>query len=188
MIVDFRKQKNQNVKHPIVIEAKDVELVDSYKYLGCTLQRDLKCDIHVTKQVKKANKKMYHIRLMSNLRVDKKIICMFYNTVIFPTLIYALCCCYKSMTENEKKSMEKLRKKVCRIVGPGFKDMILCVENIYKKQCVRRVKKIMADEFHPLNYLFYFLPNSNKLNVHHCYTNRTKHTFVYSAIALINEM
>ena len=46
-----------NVEHPIVIGNKDVEFVSPYKYLGCNIQDELKWNVHVATQTKKAEKK-----------------------------------------------------------------------------------------------------------------------------------
>ena len=78
MVFDFRKRKNplQTVK----IGNDDVEIVESYKYLGVTLQNDLKWNSHISSQIKKANKRMFFVRCLRNIKVDNIIICMFYNT------------------------------------------------------------------------------------------------------------
>ena len=56
MIFDFRKKPNN--KQPIILSGSNVNLVESYKYLGVTIQNNLKWNIHVGNQVKKANRRM----------------------------------------------------------------------------------------------------------------------------------
>ena len=45
MIFDFRKS-NLNVKEPVIIHDSAVTLTDQYKYLGVTIQSDLKWNTH----------------------------------------------------------------------------------------------------------------------------------------------
>ena len=60
MIIDFRVKQNvkqpveQNVKHPVVIDNSNVEIVNNYKYLGCTIQDNLKWNEHVDNQINKS--------------------------------------------------------------------------------------------------------------------------------------
>ena len=55
MIHDFRKKTN--VKNPVNINNLDISFAESYNYLGVTVQNDLKRDVHIEKQIKKAKKK-----------------------------------------------------------------------------------------------------------------------------------
>ena len=49
-------QKNKNSKEPVIINNTSVALVQSYKYLGVTIQENLKWNEHVEVQENKANK------------------------------------------------------------------------------------------------------------------------------------
>ncbi len=60
LIIDFRKKKS--IIEPIVIDNEAVEIVDSYKYLGCVIDKDLNGTIHVSKIAKRANQRMYFVR------------------------------------------------------------------------------------------------------------------------------
>ena len=57
MIFDFRRI--QNVNAPIGINYTAIDLAMPYKYLGCTIQDNLKWEIHVEQQQKKVPKRMY---------------------------------------------------------------------------------------------------------------------------------
>ena len=50
----FENRKKQNHKEPILINNIPVNLVPSYKYLGVTIQNNLKWDEHISAQVKKS--------------------------------------------------------------------------------------------------------------------------------------
>ena len=58
IIHDFRHTPPS--KQPITIDDKAVEKVKTYKYLGCIIQEDLKWDNHITSQMKKCNKRLFH--------------------------------------------------------------------------------------------------------------------------------
>ena len=52
----FDMRQNKNSKEPVIINNTSVALVQSYKYLGVTIQENLKWNEHVEVQEKKANK------------------------------------------------------------------------------------------------------------------------------------
>jgi hypothetical protein len=70
MIVDFRKQRTHE---STIINNEVVERVDTYKYLGVSIQQDLKWSVHVNKQTKKATQRLYHLRKLREFRVDGRI-------------------------------------------------------------------------------------------------------------------
>lgn len=185
MIIDFRR-KSTNVISPVQIDNKDVEIVSSYKYLGCTLQNNLRWSEHICHQVKKANKRMYHVRCLAKLRVDNNLICMFYNSIVSSVLSYAIICWFNSLTGKEQKSVEKLKRKVCKLIKKECHHLIFDMEQVYKKQCMSSLTRILDDCTHPLNAMFNFLPSGERLNVSYYNTNRAKNTFVPSAIKLFN--
>ena len=187
MIIDFRSKKNMNVKKPIVTDNENFEIISSYPYIGCALQDNLKFDIHVNNQTKKANKRMYHVRCLSKLRVDNKIIAMFYNAVVSSVLTYAISCWFTSCTVKEKKRVDKFRKKTCKLVTADYRDSIYNISNIHSKQCLSLLARILKDPSHPLHTFFRFLPSGERLNVIPLKTDRARNTFVPVAIKLYNQ-
>ena len=186
MIIDFRTKKNVNDMIPTTINNQKVEVVKSYKYLGFDVEDDLKVGKHVTKQIKKANKRMYHVRCLSKLRIDSKIISMFYNSVLSSVLTYAISCWFTRCTTKEKKSLDKFRKKVCKLVNKAHHNSIFNVYDVHVKQCLALLDRILKDQSHPLHSHFKFLPSGERLNVTALKSNRAKNTFVPTAIKLFN--
>ena len=99
----FDMRKNKNSKEPVIINNTSVALVQSYKYLGVTIQENLKWNEHVEVQEKKANKRMYHVRILKKQRIDSKMICLFYNSVVSSVLVYGLSGWFEACTEQPKK-------------------------------------------------------------------------------------
>jgi hypothetical protein len=184
MVFDFRK--NLNTKTPVNLDGSDVELVKSYKYLGVTIQDDLKWDSHIETQIKKANKRMYHVRCLRNLHVDNKIICMFYNSVISSVLVYAISCWFSGCSDKLKKDVSKFRKKICKMVSVEYHDAVDVPSIIYEKKCTSLAVKILKDSSHPLHDYFNLLPHGERLNMLYCRTSRFHDTFVPSAIKVFN--
>lgn len=186
MVLDFRRNKNN--KEHIAINGSDVEFVPSYKYLGCTLQEDLSWDTHINNQVKKANKRLYHVRCLRKVNVCGKLISMFYNSVVSSVLMYAVACWYNSSTEKNKNDIKRFHKKVCRMLPGKFHSLVESADDVHAKQCINLAKRIMSDPTHPLYSFFRLLPSGRRLNVIPSCTNRSHNTFVITAIKLYNSM
>lgn len=184
MIFDYRKK--QNVKEPINIKGSDVDLCDSYKYLGVTLQNDLKWDKHISGQVKKANKRMYFVRSLKSVHIDSTIICMFYNSVVSSVLSYAITSWFKGCTDKQIKDVNKFKKRVVKMTSPESHHLIEDIHTRFENQCLSLLEKILSNTSHPLNMYYRSLPRCNKLSMVYCRTNRSQDTFVPSSIKLYN--
>ena len=60
LVVDFRRKRQ--IQHPISIIGSAVEKVDSIKFLGVHITRDLTWEEHTNQEVKKAQRHLFHLR------------------------------------------------------------------------------------------------------------------------------
>ncbi len=67
LIVDFRKRQQQPYT-PLMISGTPVERVSSFKYLGANISEDLSWTTHIQTQVKKARKRLYHLRTAEEIQ------------------------------------------------------------------------------------------------------------------------
>ena len=145
------------MKKPIPINNANVEIVSSYKYLGVVIQNNLKWDLHVSTQLKKANKRMYHVRCLRKMYVDNKIICLFYNSVVSSVLTYAISSWFCSCSEKLKKDINKYRKN--KIVNNNCHQLIETPNTVFKNKCMSLISKIVNDSSHPLNTYLNVMPH-----------------------------
>ena len=82
---------------------------------GVTMQEDLKWNLHVETQTKKANKRMYSVRRLYNkLQIDNKILSLFYNSIVSSVLTYAITSWFDACDKNllKKQSANSMAKCV----------------------------------------------------------------------------
>ena len=187
MVFDFRKS-NMNNKSPVIIHDSHVTTADEYKYLGVTVQSDLKWNMHVKNQVKKANKRMYHVNCLHRIHVDPTLICMFFNSIVMSVLSYAMSSWYNSSCDYLKKDLNRFAKRMYRIIPAEHHHMIVPLSDLFEKKCKYMCDKIMSDSTHSLHHYFNVLCHSQKLRVIYCRTNRFKYSFVPSSISVYNHM
>jgi hypothetical protein len=185
MIFDFRKNKS-NIDS-VTINSQDIEIAKKYKYLGVYIQDNLKWDIHVNEQIKKANKRLYHVRCLSKLKVDNTLISLFYNSVISSVLTYAISSWWNSCTQLLKDNIHNVRNKVRKIIKTQTNNAIEDPHEVYISKCTKLGNKIIADDSHPLHEHFKTLPRGKRLASLKCRTSRYLNTFVPSCVRLLNE-
>ena len=174
MILGMRKK--QNSKTPVTISNFSVAVVSSYKYLGVIIQDNLKWKEHVEAQTKKANKRMYNV----------KILCLFYNSVISSVLVHAIPCWYEACDKKKLKgSVAKFCDKVCKITDVSVHESIEQPSNVYITKCKSLITKIVNDHDHSMHKYITVLPHGN-LRVVKGTTERLRTTFLPVAIKLYN--
>ena len=183
MIIDMRRKTN--VKEPINISNSPVDIVSSYKYLGVTIQDDLKWNKHVNIQTKKANKRMYYVRRLYKLKIDSKIICLFYNSVVSSVLTYAISSWYNACDKNLKNSICKFYEKMCKMTNTSVHKSIEDPSDVYKNKCKSLIAKMVEDQDNVMNRYISVLPHGNLRSIL-CDTERFSRTFLPATIRLHN--
>ena len=68
MIIDFKK--NKHVFSPVVVDEKELDVVNSVKILSITLSTDLKWNVYINETIKEANKRLYILVLLKRAGVS----------------------------------------------------------------------------------------------------------------------
>ena len=171
---------------PITIDDCPVSIVSEYKYLGCVISDDLTWNAHISTQVKKANKRFYHVRCLRKLHVNPRIISLFFNSVVSSVLLYSVACWFNSLTEKNKKEVSKLSRKVKKMISPEFHHLVDNPATVHLNQCLSLANRIISDSSHPLHQFFNVLPSGQRLNMIYTKTDRSHNAFVATAIRLYN--
>ena len=129
---------------------------------------------------------MFHLRYLSKLHVNSKLLALSYNSMISSVLTYVISSWYNACNINQRNALKRFRKKCCKLVRKTEHQLIFTIESVYLKSTLLSVKKIMSDPCHPIHVYFRLLPHGNRLNMPHCRTNRHKSTFVPSSVKLYN--
>ena len=67
---DHRLQKEPTRLHPVVVDEKELDLVNSVKILSITLSSDLKWNVYINEAIKEANKRLYFLVLLKRAGVS----------------------------------------------------------------------------------------------------------------------
>ena len=179
MIVDFRRKKSE--PEPIIINGEVVERVEQYKYLGCIVDHKLKGKEHVTKIAKKANQRLYFVRKLKHVGVDKSVLSLFYKSVVESVICYCMSSWYGNVSKIEKKKLKRVINSARRI---GCNTTPL--DKLYKICVNAKSEKIIKDATHPLRKYYKELKSGKRLNVLPYKTSRMRNSFVPTSIRFHN--
>ena len=183
MIIDFRKDSIP--PDPVVIKNAIVERVDSYKYLGVYIDKELKWNVHIDNLIKKLNVRMYCMRKLHAFQVDSAVLSMFYNSVICGVWRYCLLGWGGNSSKTNKNRINSQIKKAGRMIGRELLD----VDNVYDALLNKKLDSVWNDENHPLNNHLKNsqIPRSGRLRMP-TFDTQTRHplSFIPRAMRLYN--
>ena len=183
--VDFRKKKSVPIT-PIQMKGENIEIIDTYKYLGVTIDSKLNWSHHIDKVFKKSQSRLFFLRKLRSFNVCNRMLCMFYDTIICSVLSFALVCWGGNATERDKGRLNKLIKKAGGCVGQNFDD----IDSILEKLLLRKAIKIEKEEWHPLHSAL--VQHRSRINSRSKYilpamsSDRYRKSFVPSSLKLLN--
>ena len=114
MLINFLHNPNFLLR-PIQIGNNTIERVITYKSLGVILSSDLKWNPHIEYIVKKANKKLYPLRVLRRAGVDQKNLLKVYLCTVRPVLEYAVPI-WQNIPDYLSKEIELVQKRAFKII------------------------------------------------------------------------
>ncbi|RXN21311.1 RNA-directed DNA polymerase from mobile element jockey-like protein [Labeo rohita] len=93
IILDFRK--NPLPLQPLIIKGTEVEKADSHRFLGLQIASDLSWTLNTTAIVKKAQKRLYFIRLLRKACLNHRPLIQAYRGLIESILTAGITVWYK---------------------------------------------------------------------------------------------
>ncbi|XP_061617105.1 uncharacterized protein LOC133471509 isoform X3 [Phyllopteryx taeniolatus] len=80
MIVDFRRHPSPQL--PLTLSSRLVSTVETFKFLGITISQDLKWATNINSVLKKAQQRMYFLRLPRKHGLPPELLRQFYTAVV----------------------------------------------------------------------------------------------------------
>ena len=189
MIIDFRQKKTPLL--PVVIKDEPVEIVDTYKHLGVTIDRNLNWDDHALGIVKKLNSRFYFLRKLNSFYIDNTLLCLFYKSILESILRFSIICWGGNATCFQKDRLDRIITKANKLCKPAstFSDFDL----LYHVNVQRKILSIKKDTGHPLCPQIKYSERHNRYSkdgekkplLLQCKHQRYKNSFMPVAIKLL---
>ena len=88
MLINFMSNHNF-VINPIILGNNVIERISTYKLIGVYISSDLKWDYHIDYIVKKANKRLFSLRILKQSGATPVALAKVFVTIVRPILEYA---------------------------------------------------------------------------------------------------
>lgn len=187
--------KNQPEFEPIVVNGKELEIVDSTKLLGVTIANNLSWNDHISEVVKKASKRLYFLVQLKRAKLPYNDLVLFYTTCIRSVLSYAVPVFHYSLPQYLKYELERVQKRALSIICPGvsYNDAlaklgILSLESYNDAICDKVSYSVISDPNNRLHSLLpatcnaaYSLRSNRRFNIPKWKTDRFRNTFIMSS-------
>ena len=181
VIVDFRKNPGNII--PLTINNSEVEIVDSFKYLGVHISSDFKWETNVDSIVKKSQQRLFFLRRLRSFRVGQELLVKFYRAVIESVLTFSIIVWYGNATVADRRRLDRVVKTASKIIGIKLDSL----DVLYNKRVLRKTRSIINDESHPAHNLFQLLPSGKRYKSISCNTNRVRDSFYPTAVRSLNK-
>ena len=156
MLINFMQNDNFTTR-PIVLGNNTVERVTTYKLLGIIISNDLKWSEHIDYISKKASKRLYSLRILEKVNVNRDGILTVYLTTIRPILEYGVQV-WQDIPEFLSNKLELIQKSALHIIYPCHSCLdALNITNLSSLKerrtqlCCKYIRK-MSQNDHRINF------------------------------------
>lgn len=161
---------------------KEVELVETFKYLGVSIDNKLTFSDHVHAVYTKAQQRLFLLRKLKYFNVNQSVMELVYRSLIESILTFNIVTWYGTINVKNKAKLHRIVATASKIVGQPQRQLT----SLYQAAMKRTAIKIVRDPIHPLNPCFEILPSGKRYKVPLARKNLFKKSFLPSAITILN--
>ncbi|CAI5669640.1 unnamed protein product [Oreochromis niloticus] len=176
MVVDFRRTRGDH--SPLSINGSSVEIVDSTKFLGVHLEKDLGWSLNTSFLHKKAQQRLFFLRRLRKAQLPPPILTTFYRGTIESILSGCITVWFGNCAISDRKTLQRIVGTAEKIIGVSLPS----IKDIYTTRCIRKATSIVADWTHPSHTLFTLLPSGKRYRSIRAHTSRLCNSFFPQAI------
>ncbi|TWW80173.1 hypothetical protein D4764_10G0012030 [Takifugu flavidus] len=184
LVVDFCRRNNP-LPAPVNILGTDVDVVESYKYLGVHLNNNLDWTHNTDALVKKGNSRLFLRRRLRSFGVQGPLLRTFYDSVVGSAIFYGIVCWSSSITDRDRRRMDRLVRRASSVLGCP----LYSVEVVGNGRMMAKLSSMLNNTSHPLQDTLTALGSSfsERLLHPHCVKERYRRSLVPAAVRLHNK-
>jgi len=180
MTVDFRR--SPPTLSPLTIQNSTVPAVETFKFLGSTISRDLKWASNINTIRKKAQQRLYFLRQLRKFNLPQELLILFYSAIIQSVLCSSITVWFGSATKQDRVRLQRIVRSAERTIGSSLPSIL----DLYTARVRKRAGKITADPSHPGHKLFQLLPSGRRYRALYAKTTRHRNSFFPLAVTMMN--
>ena len=155
--ISFAKNSQDNLD-PIVVNNKNLEVIQTAKLLGLTISSNLKWNAHVSEIVSKAASRLFLLRQFKRACSEPNELLCFYRTCIRPVAEYACQAYHNSLPAYLSDDLERIQRRALRIIYPfcSYREALTLsgltsLKSRRESLTTRLFKEILEDPNHNLH-------------------------------------
>ena len=125
---------------------------------------------------------IYRVTKLRNFNVQEKILETVYRSLIESILAFNIIAWYGNLTVKDRARLSRVINLAGKVIGIKQNSL----SDIYYQSVRRKACKITQDPTHPLFESFTMLPSGRRLRVPLAKKNCYKHSFIPTAIQILN--
>ncbi|KAK5866698.1 hypothetical protein PBY51_020867 [Eleginops maclovinus] len=146
LVLDFRRSMKRSLT-PITIRGEEVEVVNSYKFLGVQLNNKLDWSDNTDALFRKAQSKLFFLKGLRSFNVCTRLLQTFYQSVVASVLFFAGLCWGGNTNKKDAERLNKLVRKANSVVGVKLDNL----EEVAEGRTRRKLDSILDYPSHPLH-------------------------------------
>ena len=135
MTVDLRR--SPPALPPLTILNSTVLAVESFRFLGSTISRNLKWEPNINTIIKKAQQRMYFLRQLRKYNLPQELLILFYTAVIKSVLCTSITVWFGSATKLDKNRLQRTVRSAGKIIGANLPT----IQDLYTSRVRKRQEK-----------------------------------------------
>ena len=183
-MVDFRKSKS--VPSTLIVNNSEVEIVDSFKFLGIHITSNLSWSLHARYMCKKGQQRLYFLRCLKKFHMKPEILVNFYRSIIESILTGSIMVWFGNRTESDRNALSRVICTARRLTGvdlPDLREIVYC-------RVKSRFHKVITDPSHPAFTFFELLPSGKRYRSlgYSGMSSRTSNSLYPTAVRVLNDV
>ncbi len=139
--MEFRRSR-RTAQSQLCINGKELERVDSVKFLGIHMTEDLTWSLNTCSLVKRAQQRLFFQRKLKQAGLPPKLLVSFYRSTIESVLCQCCTVWYASCTVENRRDLSQVVKTAQRIVGTALPDL----DSVYTNYLQGKARSISTDK------------------------------------------
>ena len=183
-VVDFRKSKS--VPSTLIVNNSEVEIVDSFKFLGIHITSNLSWSLHARYMCKKGQQRLYFLRCLKKFHMKPEILVNFYRSINESILTGSIMVWFGNMTESDRNALSRVIRTARRLTGVDLPDL----REIFYCRVKSRFHKVITDPSHPAFTFFELLPSGKRYRSlgYSGMSSRTSNSLYPTAVRVLNDV
>lgn len=128
-------------------EGVDIEIVDSYRYLGVHLNNKLDWSHNTDALYRKGQSRLYLLRRLRSFGVQGALLRTFYDSVVASVIFYSTVCWSSSLSTAERKRLDKLIRKASSVLGCSLDP----VQVVGDRTTLAKITSLLDSVSHPMH-------------------------------------